>query len=136
MFWRKKPNKAAESGSRLEVPVLEPIPDDKKLGDQLKALAEIVAEVGRSNVCVHCQRDVRAEQVLTVRYISSFFALFPGGVDGKETHEVSLDDAANNPWLGFSVCTSCALTRNIPGLDRAKLSALLAGLPNTNPATH
>jgi hypothetical protein len=40
MFWRKKTNKAAESGSRLEVSAAEPLPDYQKLGDQLKVSVE------------------------------------------------------------------------------------------------
>jgi hypothetical protein len=116
MFWRKKTNEAAVSGSRLAVPAAEPTNTEFE--------------------CVFCQGDVRSETVLAVRRITSFFAMWRAGADGKP-ETLPLDDAKHDLWTGRYICTACALNRDIPGLDKEKLRSLLAGLQSAkSSATH
>jgi hypothetical protein len=115
MFWKRKTSRAVVSEDRpTQVPAAEPTNNDF--------------------ACVYCQSDVRRETVLAVRRLTTFFAMWPSA-NGKPA-TLGLDDQQNDQWTGRYICTSCALNRDIPGLDKDKLRSLLTGLQNANPAKH
>jgi hypothetical protein len=81
--------------------------------------------------CFYCKSDVRRETVLVVRQISTNFAMFPG-LNGKpETFSLDKENE-DDPWKGLNICLNCALTCDVPGLDKEKLRSLLAGLAARN----
>jgi hypothetical protein len=75
--------------------------------------------------CAYCKSDVRRENVLIVRQITTTSAIFPGS-DGKpQSFLLDVEDERVKPR---NICLNCALTCDVPGLDKEKLRSLLTGL--------
>ncbi len=120
MFWKKKAKEAVASEGRLDS----------------SATSTHFARMDSLFACRFCAADSRKELILAVRNVETFYAMWPDQ-DGKVA-SLPLDDETDlRTCEGRFICTSCALSRDIPGLDKEKLRSLLAGLQSAkSSATH
>jgi len=78
--------------------------------------------------CLECGGNTRSEIVQIRRVHLHSVAFFDPNKKMVDVRAIDSDDLLTHKGYGF--CMKCALSGNIPGLDPAKLRAVLANIPD------